>query len=594
MGDFHGRLLEEKRIRQLGRQDRLLGFELLDGLRERLQLHALLVRELARLLRRLGGHGLPRVAFCFLDRGRRHRGFRGLFLLPVVVAADVVGHAALALEDEQARANLVKERAIVAHEQHGAAEFHEQILEQFERLRVEIVGGLVEHEHVARLGEQPREQQPVALAARERLDRGARARRVEKKILEIGNHVPVAAVDGHGGVAVGHGVLHAHRLVELRAKLVEVDDLELGALLDGAGLRRELAEEQAEQRGLARAVGADDADLVAALDARREIAHNPAAVVGVAEARVLALDHLEAAAIRLLRGDRRLAGAVAARGALGAHLLERVDAVARARALRLHAAADPDFLLRELLVELRALHFLGLEHGLLAREKRVVVALPADELAAIDLDDARGNLPEKRAIVGHEQQRPAPLEQKFLQPQDRLEIEMVGRLVEQQQLRRLDEAARQQHAAFLPGGERGELVLGGQAHLLEQPLATVVALPVVVLLVGTAFALDDRAHGAGEAGRHFLPQGREYCARLAKHLARVSLELARDDFHQRGLARAVAADETDALAAINLEIDAIEQRRATEAQADIEKTDNGHGNRSASRRPVPGARAAWP
>ena len=46
---------------------------------------------------------------------------------------------------------------------------------QLERLDVEIVGRLVEHQDVGGLRQQPREQQPVALAARQRLHRRSRA-----------------------------------------------------------------------------------------------------------------------------------------------------------------------------------------------------------------------------------------------------------------------------------------------------------------------------------------------------------------------------------------------------------------------------------
>ena len=82
--------------------------------------------------------------------------------------------------------------------------------------------------------------------------------------------------------------------------------------------------------------------------------------------------------------------------------------------------------------------------------------------------------------------------------------------------------------------------------------------------------IDHRAHRAREARRHFLPQTGENRAGLAENLADIRVQFARDDLHQRGLARTVTAEETDALAPVNLEIDLIEQRRATEAQADIE------------------------
>jgi len=68
-------------------------------------------------------------------------------------------------------------------------------------------------------------------------------------------------------------------IIQLLAHLIEVRDLQLAALLHRAGIRRFLAEDQAQQRGLAGAVHADQADLVAAHDGRAEILHDRAAVV---------------------------------------------------------------------------------------------------------------------------------------------------------------------------------------------------------------------------------------------------------------------------------------------------------------------------
>ena len=50
----------------------------------------------------------------------------------------------------------------------------EHFLEQIERLEIEIVGRLVEHQKIRGLRQRAREQQPSALAAREPADRRAR------------------------------------------------------------------------------------------------------------------------------------------------------------------------------------------------------------------------------------------------------------------------------------------------------------------------------------------------------------------------------------------------------------------------------------
>ena len=73
---------------------------------------------------------------------------------------------------------------------------------------------------------------------------------------------PAGDLDPLGARAdgVGEGLLRIERL----AHLVEVGDLHVGAQAHAARVGRELAEDQLEQRGLAGAVRADQADAVAA------------------------------------------------------------------------------------------------------------------------------------------------------------------------------------------------------------------------------------------------------------------------------------------------------------------------------------------
>ena len=152
-----------------------------------------------------------------------------------------------------------------------STKLHQQILQQLQRLGIEIVGGLVQHQHVRRFGEKPRQQQPIALPTGQRPDRRPRPRGLKQEILEVRDHMPRATIDGDGRVSVRHRILHAHRLIQLGPQLVEVNDLEPGTMLDHARPRGQLAEEQTQQRRLARTVGTDDPDLVAALDAHAAV-----------------------------------------------------------------------------------------------------------------------------------------------------------------------------------------------------------------------------------------------------------------------------------------------------------------------------------
>jgi hypothetical protein len=74
---------------------------------------------------------------------------------------------------------------------------------------------------------------------------------------------------------------------------------------------------------------------------------------------------------------------------------------------------------------------LSCQSGFLAAEEGLVVARPIEQAAAVDLQDARGQLAEEHPVVRDENQRCGPTQQKVLQPLDRSQIEMVRRLVEQ-------------------------------------------------------------------------------------------------------------------------------------------------------------------
>jgi hypothetical protein len=70
----------------------------------------------------------------------------------------------------------------------------------------------------------------------------------------------------------------------------------------------------------------------------------------------------------------------------------------------------------------------------LALEVGVVIAGPAHKAAAVEFDDAGGELAQEGAVVGDEEKGELGFKEKLLEPEDRLEIEMVGRLVEQQEV----------------------------------------------------------------------------------------------------------------------------------------------------------------
>jgi membrane protein len=87
-----------------------------------------------------------------------------LVFLVLVVIARVEDPLRIALGGEDVRADAVEEPAIVRDHQHRAGVLGERILERPQRLDIEVVGGLVQQQHVAAVEERLGEVQAPALA----------------------------------------------------------------------------------------------------------------------------------------------------------------------------------------------------------------------------------------------------------------------------------------------------------------------------------------------------------------------------------------------------------------------------------------------
>src|SRR5690606_38898289 len=88
------------------------------------------------------------------------------------------------------------------------------------------------------------------------------------------------------------------------------------------------------------------------------------------------------------------------------------------------------------------------------------------EGAGIDLDrpvfhrpDRRRDLADERAVVAHEEERPLEGRERVGEPIARLEIEVVRRLVHEQEVARIDEEPRERDAGALATGEDADLLL---------------------------------------------------------------------------------------------------------------------------------------
>ena len=400
------------------------------------------------------------------------------------------------------------------------------------------------------------------------------------------------------------------------------------------------ADDHAEERRLAGAVGADDAHDAAGRQEEGQVVDQEP----VAEAldHVLGVDHLVAQARPGRDGelDAVLACALG-RLRLGDQVVVGGDA---GLALALAGAgrhADPVELALERGLAGAVRLLLGGETRLLLLEPRRVVALPRDAGAAVELEDPAGHVVEEVAIVGDGDDRARVLLERALEPGDRLGVEVVGRLVEEQQVGLGEQEPAERDAAALAPGERGDVgVARREAERVHGDLERAVELPgaggvdlglevgllleervdvgvgvtegrahlVVAVdeLLGLADALGDVAgHVLGRVELGLLGQEAHREAGGEARLASEAVVLARHDAQQRGLARAVGPDDADLGAGIEGQVDALQDLavgriEALEPAHGVDEL-GGHGDQCARcggacrpKRQVPGIRLADP
>src|SRR4051794_16153045 len=91
-----------------------------------------------------------------------------------------------------------------------------------------------------------------------------------------------------------------------------------------------------------------------------------------------------------------------------------------------------------------------------------VVPVVRNEAAAKEFDDAGGNAIEKVAVVRHDEAGARIRAQEILQPLDRLGIEVIGGLIENEEIGLRDERAAESHAALFAAAQRADDALGAR------------------------------------------------------------------------------------------------------------------------------------
>lgn len=345
------------------------------------------------------------------------------------------------------------------------------------------------------------------------------------------------------------------------------DDLPGGGLLVALGAGG--LGERAQQRGLARAVDADQADAVAGAELPGEVGEE--GLGPGLDGHVLQVEHgLAEAGVGELH---QLAG-VARRRHVGDELVGGLDAVARLGGTGGGASAQPGQLLAH---EVLPLGLLGGGDPLPLGAGEDVVAVAALVLvdgAALDVPHAGADLVEEPPVVGDADEGGAPGAQVAYQPGDALDVEVVGGLVEDDQVLLVDEELGQRDTAALATGERGDdgvepVLEAGEGQAAEEPGEHVADLGAARPLVVGEIADDLLADGLLRVQGVVLGEDAETQPAVVGDAAGVRVLQLGEHPDEGGLAVAVAAHDTDPVALGHPEGYAVEQGTGAVHLADL-------------------------
>ena len=205
--------------------------------------------------------------------------------------------------------------------------------------------------------------------------------------------------------------------------------------------------------------GADHADDAARRQLEGEIVDQQAVAIALGQA--LEIDHVLAEPLGDGNGDLRGLGLLLARE-LQQILVALVARLGLGLA-RLRRGRDPLLLAGQRLLMRGVLAAFLLEPLLLLHQPGRIVALVGNALAAVELENPARDVVEEVAVMGDDQDRAGIVAQMAFEPGHRLGVEMVGRFVQQQQFRLVEQQLAQRDAAALAAGELRHVGIVGRA-----------------------------------------------------------------------------------------------------------------------------------
>ena len=362
-----------------------------------------------------------------------------------------------------------------------------------------------------------------------------------------------AHVDIFGDVL--HDVDHLHLLVELQSLLGEIAEAHGVADVESSAVGRHQSEEQPDKRGLARTVISHDAHLLEAREVIVEVLQDD--MVAESLRHILALKYLRADIdIARLQTDLPLLDAL-----LGhlLQLIERLLTVAGLMSTGLRHASHP--------LQFRAVEVVGtgdlcpaVVDTLLALLEVVTVVAPIGiDGLVVEFEDDGTDTVEEKAVVGDHQQRLIAPAEETLQPLDHLKVEVVRRLVEDQQVGLGDEHIGQCHALLLSARELSHRLLQVADLQLGEDLLGFQHLLLISLMIEASIEYTLGRIEDGRLFEHTHPQ-----VTTEDDVSRVVALHTGEDGKQRRFARTVLCDQSHLLPFGDGEADVAEQYQRAE------------------------------
>jgi hypothetical protein len=224
-------------------------------------------------------------------------------------------------------------------------------------------------------------------------------------------------------------------------------------------------------------------------------------------------------------------------------------------------------------------------------EVAFVAARVLPDPPAVDLHDRRADRVQEIPVVRHHDEAEGGTAQERFQPLDRLEVQVVGRLVERQQPGTPREAAREGRLAEHPSREPVHGCLDiGQPQLAAERDEAVEDPPVFAGLAGGPAGLRARQHpveaelpqrGAG-GERGMLLQAAHREVAVTRDRPGVGGDDAVEDLQEGGFARSVLPDEADPFPVVDAEAHRLEQGGLQQGRAHAIKRQDVHAYISAT------------